>query len=207
MFNPEVNAVPDPVSDQVTDSRPPLFSRRLSVCGLGELALYRDQGVSHVLSLLDPDWPDPTVFAEYPPHERTLLRFHDVTHLASGYRAPEQEDVAAVLEFGRALAAAPERVGHLLVHCHMGISRSTAALSILLAQSAPGQEREALARVQEIRPRGWPNSRMIRFADELLNRDGALIAALKAHQRAVIAEHPDLAPMIAGVGRADELPE
>jgi predicted protein tyrosine phosphatase len=191
----------------MTDSLPRLFSCRLTVCGLSELALYRDQGVSHVLSLLDPGWPDPVVFAEYPPHARAILRFHDVTELASGYQAPDMTDVAAVLDFGRNLAAEPELVSHLLVHCHMGISRSTAALSILLAQSAPGHEREALARVQAIRPRGWPNSRMIRFADALLGRDGALVTALKEHQRAVIAAYPELAPLIAGVGRADELPD
>ena len=40
---------------------------RLSICGLDEIAALRDHSVTHVLSILDPAWPDPAAFAEWRP--------------------------------------------------------------------------------------------------------------------------------------------
>ncbi|NBC94875.1 MAG: hypothetical protein GVY27_00820, partial [Deinococcus-Thermus bacterium] len=53
----------DPAGSATT----PLVPYRLTICGLGELAGFADAGVSHVLSILDPDWPEPQAFRLYPP--------------------------------------------------------------------------------------------------------------------------------------------
>ena len=61
-----------------------------------------------------------------------------------------------------------------LVHCHAGISRSTAAMEMLMAQLDTDQaEDEIFGRLVELRPKAWPNSRMIGFADRLLARKSA----------------------------------
>jgi predicted protein tyrosine phosphatase len=178
----------------------------LTVCGLADLERFRGAGVSHVLSLLDPATPDPPVFADFGPHRRAVLHFHDVTGPAAGYAAPQIEHVEGVLTFGQELRTEPDSLRHLLVHCHMGISRSTAAMAILLAQGAPGTEARAFETLFEIRPRAWPNSRMITIADRLLRRRGALEMALRRHQQRIIEHHPDIADLVVNVGRADELP-
>ena len=36
-----------------------VFVSLLTICGLDELASHSTQGVTHVLSILDPDWPEP----------------------------------------------------------------------------------------------------------------------------------------------------
>ncbi len=149
----------------------------LTICGLEELSGHRDAAVSHVLSILDPDTPVPAALRAYAGLDaHWVLRFHDISLHLPGARIPEPDDVAELLSLGRELRAA--RAGsHLLVHCHAGVSRSTAAAAILLAQSHPGREREALAEVAALRPVARPNRRMLALADELLGRRGALVRA------------------------------
>jgi predicted protein tyrosine phosphatase len=88
----------------------------------------------------------------------------------------------------------------------MGISRSTASAAILLAQAAPGHEDAVFESLHDIRPRCWPNSRMIGFADELLDRRGGLVRAYEAHKRRILRHHPDIAELVRNVGRGHELP-
>jgi predicted protein tyrosine phosphatase len=86
------------------------------------------------------------------------------------------------------------------------VSRSQAAAAILMAQHAPGQEEAAFLRLLELRKHGWPNTRMVEFADQLLKRDGALLAGLLAYRRALIKAKPHLSEVIRNIGRGHELP-
>ncbi len=150
---------------------------QLTICGLDELAAYREAAVSHVLSILDPDTPVPAALRSYAGlNAHWVLRFHDISLSMPGARIPQPDDVAELLSLGRELRA-PRAGAHLLVHCHAGVSRSTAAAAILLAQPHPGREREALAEVAALRPVARPNRRMLALADELLGRRGALVRA------------------------------
>ncbi len=162
----------------------PVSISMLTICGLDELAGHGDRAVTHVLSIIDPDLPDPDAFKAYDPHHRVLLRFNDVIGPIPGAVMPAREHVEAVLRFGEDLAASRDQrtEGHLLVHCHMGISRSTAAMTTLLAQAHPEEGEDRLfERLAEIRPQAWPNLRMIEFADGLLGRGGRLVGALARH--------------------------
>lgn len=155
----------------------------LTICGIEELPSHGPRGVTHVLSVLDPDWPELEAFGAYGEHLRTTLRFHDIIDPEPGRLMPTRDHVRAVLDFGNSLAEAePASAGHLLVHCHMGISRSTAAMLAMLAQAAPeADEDDLFARLRDIRPQAWPNSVMVGFTDEMLGRDGRLVAALGRH--------------------------
>ncbi len=187
---------------KVTQS--PLVPYRITICGLAELCQHEAAGVSHVLTILDPGHPDPQDFTLYAPHRRTIWRYHDIINPADGMTPPEPGDVRAILDFGR--EQRDSGIDHLLVHCHMGISRSTATVAILLAQHNPGREAEAFAHIRTIRPHSWPNSRMIAFADDQLGRDGALITALTAHHDVVAHAFPDLARLLLEGERAGEVP-
>src|SRR5205085_2534586 len=117
-----------------------------------------------------------------------------------GMRAPEPEDIAALLRFGRDITR--ESHAHLLVHCHMGGSRSTAAMALILAQARPDRPaREAMAEVRRIRPPMWPNLRIIELGDAALGRSGELVAAAIALYRDVIERRPEVGAMIVGLGR------
>src|SRR5262245_32327923 len=80
-------------------------SRRLTICGLTELGAFQNAAVTHVLSILDPGYPEPADFAAYGPHKRLTLRFDDIIDPAPGMALPESHHVEALLEFGKGLAA------------------------------------------------------------------------------------------------------
>lgn len=182
--------------------KPPAFSA-LTVCGLEELDGHSVRGVTHVLSILDPDWPDPTSFEAFPPHSRVTLRFHDAIEPGLGIILPRVADVEQVLAFGSGLGG---DLSHLLIHCHAGISRSTAAMAMILAQAFPDESADSIVdRLQTIRPQAWPNSRMIAFADDLLGRDGQLVAAVNKIYARRLARRPELADTMRGLDRAREV--
>jgi predicted protein tyrosine phosphatase len=73
------------------------------------------------------------------------------------------------------------REAPLLVHCWAGISRSTAAAYILLCDMrGPGYEAEIARELRELAPHAQPNRLMIRHADQLLAREGRMIAAVES---------------------------
>ena len=186
----------------------PISIQMLTICGISELPDQRDRSVTHVLSILDPEHPDPEAFGAYDPHHRTILRFHDIINPIEGMILPEPEHVAAVLRFGKEIAAgnAERSEGHLLVHCHMGISRSTAAMLTLLAQTYPEENEDRLfERLTEIRPQAWPNSLMIGFADDLLSRNGRLTGALRRHYGHQLRRMPRYAQLMHDLGRSREV--
>ena len=102
----------------------------LTICGIEELPGNSAREVTHVLSVLDPDRAEIAAFDAYGEHHRVTLRFHDIIEPRPGQIMPAPEHVEAILNFGEGLraTAASRLKGHLLVHCHMGISRSTAAM-------------------------------------------------------------------------------
>ncbi|MFF8802445.1 MULTISPECIES: tyrosine phosphatase family protein [unclassified Methylobacterium] len=176
-----------------------------TVCGLDELVEHRAAGVSHVLSILDPDRADPEAFGSYGTHRRTVLRFHDAIEPAPGVILPEREDVETILSFGRAAAADGGEV-HILVHCHVGISRSTAALASLFAQAEPETPAETLiARLHEQREKAWPNARMIAFADAILGRQGSLSEAVRRLHALQLRKRPYLDQVMRDLDRGAEV--
>lgn len=179
---------------------------KLTVCGIDELAGHCNVGVSHVLSILDPHYPPPAAIGSFGEHKRLEVRFHDVIENIPGFTPPERNDVEQVLAFGRELIQDTNGQAHLLVHCHMGISRSTAAMILILAQArADRPAAEALARVTQIRPRAWPNLRMLEFGDALLGRNGEIVRAAHAHYRSVVGQRPEVALAMIAAGRAREI--
>ena len=179
---------------------------RITICGIEELAGHCEAGASHVLSILDPAWPVPDAFGAYGEHERLELRFHDVIEELPGTLPPQEEDVARLLAFGRDLVAEPPEGAHLLVHCHAGISRSTAAMTLILAQARPGlPARNIVAEVLRIRPKAWPNLRMIEMGDAMLARNGEVVEAAAGAYRRQLERYPHLAEQMTQGGRGREV--
>jgi predicted protein tyrosine phosphatase len=129
-----------------------------------------------VLSLLDPDLPQSAHPMIAHCHHHVFL-FHDqerpeaTGHFAQTLR-PVLETVAEHLESGEP---------RLLIHCHAGVSRSTAlaygAISMLLG---PGLEKMAFEGLLQITRKPWPNRRVVECLDNMLGRNGALLAPLDA---------------------------
>ncbi len=188
------------------------MSLRISVCGIEELAAHHRGGITHVLSILDPGWPEPEALRGFAVDRRLKLHFHDVIEPLPGWTAPQRWDVELLLAFGRDLGAIDGAAGeeprrpHLLVHCHAGVSRSTAAAILILAQRDPARPaREVAGEILRLRPRAWPNLRIIELGDALLGRDGEIVAAVRALYRSVLARDPGLAAAMIEGGRGREV--
>jgi len=179
---------------------------RITVCGIDELAGHGDAGVSHVLSILDPGWPVPSAFGTYGEHERLELRFHDIIEDEAGMIPPRLEHIERLLAFGRDLMAEPPSGAHLLVHCHAGVSRSTASMAVILAQAQPARPAEAaFDKVLRIRPGAWPNLRIVELADALLGRQGELVAAAHGVYRRQAVRRPELVDVMRSSGWGREV--
>jgi predicted protein tyrosine phosphatase len=185
----------------------PLDISLLTICGLEELDQHAGTPVSHVLSILDPGHPDPAVFGTFPRHARTILRFHDIIEPTPGQDLPRRQHVEQILTFGESLKDRAEAAGaHLLVHCHAGISRSSAAMTTLLAQLGPERSSEAIVtQVVDMRAKAWPNLLMIEAADDLLHRNGTLVAAVGRLYAVQLERFPHIAEFMHTHGRSREV--
>jgi predicted protein tyrosine phosphatase len=181
-----------------------LMPFQVTICGIEELEGHCAGGITHVLSILDPGWPEPESLSGFDINRRLRLRFHDVIESQPGWIAPERWDVELLLAFSRGLAASED--AHLLVHCHAGVSRSTAAATLVIAQARPDRSgEEILQEVVRLRPRAWPNLRILELGDEILGRGGEIVEAARAHYRRALEREPWLAEAMIEGGRGREI--
>src|SRR6185295_5065644 len=97
-----------------------------------------DARTTHAVSILDPDSEEPDGFATLATENLLRLRFHDVIERMPGVSPPDNGHIAAILKFGTAMKF--HDAPRLLIHCHAGISRSTATAIILLAHRGESAE-------------------------------------------------------------------
>jgi predicted protein tyrosine phosphatase len=177
---------------------------RITICGISELGQHCEAGVTHVLSILDPHWPDPAAFADFPPHRREALRFNDIIVPVPEAVVPNEDHVAQLLAFGRDVEVAGE-FAHLLIHCHAGVSRSTATAALLLAQEDPARPVEAIfAEIARQRPRAWPNLLLLELGERALGRVGQIVPAVIPQYQRVLETDPYFGKFIRESGRSRE---
>ena len=125
-----------------------------------------------VITIEDSDAPEPfRVEGEGP--EQLVICCDDISVPLEGYVEPNETHISAALRF--AYRVAKETNGSILIHCHAGISRSSAiALAIIAQQLGPGKEREAVQQLEKINPNCRPNKSMVWMTDEMLGRNGKL---------------------------------
>jgi len=131
---------------------------------------------SHLVTLLDPEdlMPTPEGISG---HRHLRLGMHDITRDVSLQTPPDEMHVRELLQFAKGW----DRSQPMIVHCWAGISRSTAsAFAIACMFNEPGREQD-LARLLRARaPHAQPNSRIVAFADHLLDRQGRMVDAIDA---------------------------
>src|SRR6185312_15187392 len=90
--------------------------------------------------------------------------------------APTRFDAQSIIDFAQVIQKLP---GVLLCHCGGGMSRAPAAALICLTTwQGPGSESECVRHIRKLRPGASPHIGLTFLADSLLERGGALVAAL-----------------------------
>ncbi len=136
--------------------------------------LCRETRPSHVLGLIAPGDAAPDLDGV---PRRLVLAFNDIVTPRPGLVPPDHADIAAILGLG--LSWTGERP--LLVHCALGISRSTAAAFVLACAAGPDRpEREIAHALRAACPCATPNALMVALADRQLGRDGRMVDAVAA---------------------------
>lgn len=126
------------------------------------------------IGLIDPEYRDAV-----PPRENYLqIYFHDCTPMdeidvKNKGILPNKNDIDKILQFSSTFTENDK----VLIHCHAGISRSSAIAISIFAQH--GMEPfEAFYAAERIRPEMYPNGLILRYADELLFKNGDLVGYL-----------------------------
>ncbi|MGB7431882.1 MAG: protein tyrosine phosphatase [Ahrensia sp.] len=150
---------------------------QIVVCPLSALektvAAYQ---ASHVLTLISEDMPVPTPEGISGDNHLTL-HFNDVAVAAPGLRLAGKGDVDRMIAFIKDW----DQSAPLVIHCWMGVSRSTAGAMTALAALQP--DRPAMEIASELRfaaPFASPNPRIIALADKALGRNDTMILAADA---------------------------
>jgi predicted protein tyrosine phosphatase len=131
---------------------------------------------THVVSLIDP-----ALAAEHVPviknAEHIVARLRDQETLEFTDHFPEI--IESLFETVRPAVESPH--SRILVHCHAGVSRSTAFCYAMIAHRAGrGMENEAFGAFLSIVNKPWPNRRIIEILDRKWQCDGALLKPLDA---------------------------
>ena len=138
----------------------------IQICSL-EAAREADLSIyDGVITIEDSTIKDPLRIDPRPP-DQLVLRFDDISVPMDDFIEPQEDHIERALAFADTIGE-----GSLLIHCHAGISRSSAiALAIIAKRLGPGKEKEAVKVLEKINPHARPNKSMVWFTDEILDRD------------------------------------
>jgi len=147
-----------------------------------------DANVSHLVTLINGE----TLIDTPPgigPERHLRLAMNDICEPQPGLVLPCDTHVADLIRFAREW----DRQAPLLIHCWAGISRSTAAAFISLCALNPaGAELELARALRQASPTAYPNRLLVALGDEILARDGRMVAAVEDIGRGKVADEADV---------------
>lgn len=143
-----------------------------------------DAQVSHLVTLINDEMLINTP-AGIGKERHLRLSMNDISEPQNGLVVPSEDHVASLIRFARDW----DRSAPLLIHCWAGISRSTAGAFIALCALNPNTDEHALARaLRRASPTAYPNRRLVALADNVLERQGRMQAAVERIGRGLLAE-------------------
>jgi predicted protein tyrosine phosphatase len=157
----------------------------IHVCSLARLhEIVEDTGARHLVSLID-DEANVVRPQGIAPENHLWLRLHDISAPLDGYIMPGEHHVADLIRFVRGW----DRGSPLVMHCYMGISRSTASAYASVCALNPQRDETSIAQaLRRASPTATPNIRIVSLADRLLGRNGRMVAAIETIGRGNFAE-------------------
>lgn len=156
----------------------------ICVCSLARLhETVADSGASHLMTLISAG-TDVTRPHQISADRHLFLGFHDITVPMEGLTPPGAGHVEAIIDFARDW----DRKAPMVVHCWAGISRSTAGAYISICALNPERDEAELAQtLRRLAPSATPNARLVEFADDMLDRKGRMVDAVRTIGRGAFA--------------------
>lgn len=147
----------------------------LKITGIYEASRWvENKWATHCISLVDPG-VNPSFLCK----NHLILKLHDVeTQVVPEWILPNQSHIDQILEFTKNLGDGDK----LLVHCHQGLSRSTAASIGILLQHGFDAE-SAYRYVETVRDILLPNGLITRMLDERFELNGELTNIVMTERR------------------------
>jgi len=139
---------------------------------------------THTISLIDPDVRFLTLPVAGEGGQLRRYYFHDIcpndtiSQLLANPTVVTQTQIEDILAFTQELTPTDK----VLVHCHAGISRSTAVACGILCQHGLTPS-EAIEKVFTLRKQAYPNRYIISLLDDLLELNGQLEQVVKERTR------------------------
>jgi predicted protein tyrosine phosphatase len=157
----------------------------IHVCSLARLhETVAGTGARHIVSLIG-DEANLVRPVQVTPENHLWLRLHDISTPLDGHILPGEEQIADLIRFVRRW----DRRAPLVVHCFMGISRSTASAYASICALSPHRDEADIAQaLRHASPTATPNMRIVSLADKLLGRNGRMIAAVETIGRGIMID-------------------
>ena len=150
------------------------MQKKIIICGLADIQNCVDKyNPDKMLTIINKNFsPDTPQGMDEGRHIKMLI--DDISEPRDGFILPEKHHAQELLDFTNDWDTSKP----LLVHCHMGISRSTATSLGVAAKYDPENIELIIEKLKEIAPHASPNKIMTQYYDEILGLNNRLFSSL-----------------------------
>tara|TARA_Y100000996_G_C22217067_1_gene517900 strand:- start:102 stop:608 length:507 start_codon:yes stop_codon:yes gene_type:complete len=150
------------------------MQKKIVICGLADIQDCVDKySPDMMLTIINKNFsPDTPRGMSENKHLKMLI--DDISEPREGFVLPEKHHVQQLLDFTNNW----DQSKPILIHCHMGISRSTATSLGVAAKFDPDNIEINIEKLKEIAPHASPNKIMTKYYDEILGLNNRLFSAL-----------------------------
>ena len=150
------------------------MQKKIIICGLADIQNCVDQyNPDKMLTIINKNFsPETPQGMDKSRHIKMLI--DDISEPRDGFILPEKHHAQELLDFTNDWDISKP----LLVHCHMGISRSTATSLGVAAKYDPENIETIIEKLKEIAPHASPNKIMTQYYDEILGLNSRLFSSL-----------------------------
>ena len=141
------------------------MQKKIIICGLADIQECVDKyAPDKMLTIINKNFsPDTPQGMNKNRHLKMLI--DDISEPREGFILPEKHHAQKLLDFTDDWDVSKP----ILIHCHMGISRSTSTSLGVAAKFDPENIELTIEKLKEIAPHASPNKIMTQYYDEILN--------------------------------------
>ncbi len=150
------------------------MQKKIIICGLADIQECVDKyRPNKMLTIINKNF-EPETPSGMDKNRHLKMLIDDISEPREGFILPEKHHTQELLDFTDDW----DKTKPILVHCHMGISRSTATSLGIAAKYSPENIELIIENLKEIAPHASPNKIMMRYYDEILDLDNRLYGSV-----------------------------